>query len=55
MALLQSGSLFLVPGREPGVHKRRLRPDDLLARFEAVRRGEPVDESAAAMIGALYV
>jgi putative ABC transport system ATP-binding protein len=38
-----------------GVHKRRLRPDDLLARFEAIRRGELVDESAAALIGALYV
>jgi putative ABC transport system ATP-binding protein len=40
---------------DAGVHKRRLRPDDLLARFEAVRRSELVDESAAAMIGALYV
>jgi putative ABC transport system ATP-binding protein len=40
---------------DAGAHKRRLRPDDLLARFEAVRRGELVDESAAAMIGALYV
>src|SRR5262249_33905848 len=40
---------------DAGVHKRRLRPDDLLAGFEAVRRGELVDESAAAMIGALYV
>ncbi len=38
-----------------GAHKRRVRPDDLLARFEEVRRGELVDESAAAMIGALYV
>src|SRR5215469_6335752 len=40
---------------DEGVHKRRLRPDDLLARFEAVRRGELVDESVAEMIGALYV
>jgi putative ABC transport system ATP-binding protein len=40
---------------DAGVHKRRLRPDDLLARFEAVRRGELMDESAAAMIGELYV
>lgn len=40
---------------DTGVHKRHLRPDDLLARFEAVRRGELVDESAAAMIGDLYV
>jgi putative ABC transport system ATP-binding protein len=35
--------------------KRRLRPDDLLARFEAVRRGELLDESAAAMLSASYV
>ncbi len=40
---------------DSGAHKRRLRPDDLLARFEEVRRSELVDESAAAIIGALYV
>jgi putative ABC transport system ATP-binding protein len=40
---------------DAGAHKRRLRPDDLLTRFEEVRRGELVDESAAEMIGALYV
>jgi putative ABC transport system ATP-binding protein len=40
---------------DAGAAKRRLRPDDLLARFEAVRRSELVDESAADMIGALYV
>lgn len=40
---------------DAGAGKRRLRPDDLLARFEAVRRGELLDESAAAMLGALYV
>jgi putative ABC transport system ATP-binding protein len=40
---------------DEGGHKRRLRPDDLLARFETVRRGELVDESTAAMIGSLYV
>jgi putative ABC transport system ATP-binding protein len=40
---------------DAGIHKRRLRPDDLLARFEAVRRSELVDESAAALIDALYV
>ena len=38
-----------------GVAKRRLRPDDLLARFEAVRRGELLDESAAEMLRAGYV
>jgi putative tryptophan/tyrosine transport system ATP-binding protein len=40
---------------DAGAHKRRLRPDDLLARFEAIRRGELLDESAAAMISDLYV
>jgi len=40
---------------DSGAHKRRLRPDDLLARFEEVRRSELVDENTAAMIGALYV
>jgi putative ABC transport system ATP-binding protein len=40
---------------DAGADKRRLRPDDLLARFEAVRRGELLDESAAAMLSALYI
>jgi putative ABC transport system ATP-binding protein len=40
---------------DAGAAKRRLRPDDLLARFEAVRRGELLDESAAALLGASYV
>jgi putative ABC transport system ATP-binding protein len=38
-----------------GAAKRRLRPDDLLARFEAVRRGELLDESAAELLEASYV
>ncbi len=38
-----------------GAEKRRLRPDDLLARFEAVRRGELLDESAAELLRELYV
>jgi putative ABC transport system ATP-binding protein len=38
-----------------GAEKRRLRPDDLLARFEAVRRGELLDESAAELLRATYV
>jgi putative ABC transport system ATP-binding protein len=38
-----------------GAAKRRLRPDDLLARFEAVRRGELLDESAAEMLRTAYV
>jgi putative ABC transport system ATP-binding protein len=40
---------------DTGAGKRRLRPDDLLARFEAVRRGELLDESAAALLDASYV
>lgn len=38
-----------------GPDKRRLRPDDLLARFEAVRRGELLDESAAELLRDSYV
>jgi putative ABC transport system ATP-binding protein len=38
-----------------GAEKRRLRPDDLLARFEQVRRAEQLDESAAQMLAEKYV
>jgi putative tryptophan/tyrosine transport system ATP-binding protein len=38
-----------------GAEKRRLRPDDLLARFEEVRRAEQLDESAAQMLAKNYV
>jgi putative ABC transport system ATP-binding protein len=38
-----------------GADKRRLRPDDLLARFEDVRRSEQLDESAAALLRRAYV
>ena len=38
-----------------GAEKRRLRPDDLLARFEQVRRAEQLDESAALMLAERYV
>lgn len=38
-----------------GAEKRRLRPDDLLARFEEVRRAEQLDESAAQMLAENYV
>ncbi len=38
-----------------GAQKRRLRVDDLLARFEEVRRGEQLDESAAEMPRRAYV
>ncbi len=38
-----------------GPEKRRLRADDLLARFEEVRRGEQLDESAAELLRRAYV
>jgi putative ABC transport system ATP-binding protein len=38
-----------------GAEKRRLRPEDLLARFEEVRRRELLDESAADLLRQAYV
>jgi len=38
-----------------GAERRRLRPEDLLARFESVRRAELLDESAAEMLRRMYV
>lgn len=38
-----------------GAEKRRIRVDDLLARFEEVRRAELLDESAAEMLRRAYV
>ena len=38
-----------------GADKRRLRPDDLLARFEHVRRAEQLDEEAAGLLRRAYV
>ncbi len=38
-----------------GAEKRRLRPADLLARFDEVRRSELLDESAAEMLSRQYV
>lgn len=38
-----------------GAEKRRLRPSDLLARFESVQRAERLDESAADMLRRTYV
>lgn len=38
-----------------GAERQRLRPADLLARFESVRRAELLDESAAEMLRAAYV
>jgi putative tryptophan/tyrosine transport system ATP-binding protein len=38
-----------------GAEKKRLRVDDLLARFEEVRRAELLDESAAEMLRRAYI
>jgi putative ABC transport system ATP-binding protein len=38
-----------------GAEKQRLRADDLLSRFEDVRRAEQLDESAAEMLRRVYV
>jgi putative ABC transport system ATP-binding protein len=38
-----------------GADKQRLRPDDLLARFESIRRAEQLDESAAELLRRAYV
>lgn len=41
--------------RFDGADKQRLRVDDLLARFEDLRRREMLDESAAALLQDTYV
>jgi putative tryptophan/tyrosine transport system ATP-binding protein len=38
-----------------GAEKKRIRIDDLLARFEEVRRAELLDESVAEMLRRVYV
>ena len=38
-----------------GAEKRRVRPEELLARFEEVRRADQLDETAAEMLGRVYV
>ncbi len=38
-----------------GAEKRRLRPEDLIDRFDEIRRREQLDEGAATMLSDLYV
>jgi putative ABC transport system ATP-binding protein len=38
-----------------GAEKKRIRVDDLLARFEEVRRADQLDETAAEMLRRVYV
>jgi putative ABC transport system ATP-binding protein len=51
--------IMMVRGRivhdDRGAEKKRLRPEDLLARFEEIRRAEQLDESASAMLREQYV
>jgi putative ABC transport system ATP-binding protein len=58
-AALGDRLIMMVQGRIlhdfAGAEKRRLRPEDLLDRFEQVRRGERLDEAAAEMLRRSYV
>ena len=38
-----------------GAEKKRLHPEDLLSRFDEVRRAEQLDESATEMLRRMYV
>jgi len=38
-----------------GAEKKRLRPSELFARFEDVRRREQLDETAADMLKRMYI
>jgi len=38
-----------------GAQKKRVRPEELLAHFENVRRSELLDESAAEMLARCYI
>ena len=55
---LARSAVKVLQGADPamiGAEKRRLRVDDLMARFEEVRRGDRLDESAAALLRKFYV
>jgi len=58
-ATLGDRLIMMVQGRIlhdfSGAEKRRLRAEDLLARFEEVRRGERLDEAAAELLRRSYV
>ena len=38
-----------------GATKQRLRPNDLLEKFEELRRSDQLDETAAQLLRALYI
>jgi putative tryptophan/tyrosine transport system ATP-binding protein len=58
-AYLGDRLIMMVKGRIAcdiqGVEKQRLKPEDLLARFEDLRREEQLDETAAEMLARQYV
>lgn len=52
LVMMVRGRVFL---NLRGADKRRLTPEDLLARFDEVRRSDQLDESAAAMLQQQYI
>lgn len=52
LLMMHRGKILLDLG---GDQKKRVRPEELLARFEEVRRSELLDESAAEMLARCYV
>jgi len=52
LVMMHQGKVLLNLG---GAQKKRVRPEELLARFEEVRRSDLLDESAAEMLARCYV
>ncbi len=52
LLMMHQGRVLLNLG---GAQKKRIRPEELLARFEDVRRADLLDESAAEMLARCYV
>ncbi len=52
LLMMHQGRVLLSLG---GAQKKRVRPEELLARFEDVRRADLLDESAAEMLARCYV
>lgn len=52
LVMMHQGKVLLNLG---GAQKKRIRPEELLARFEDVRRADLLDESAAEMLARCYI
>src|SRR5512135_1699868 len=52
LVMMHQGKVLLNLG---GAQKKRVRPEELLARFEEVRRSDLLDESASEMLACCYV